>query len=152
MIRACKYLLVIVAGFAVLPAISQQKGPDTGPFSICGIVSGYQPGKAVYLALYSSERNFRTGKFTKAIILLKDTLGADSFHYCFTGVGKGEYMIAAFQDMNNDEKLNTGMFGRPVEPYRMFRPYKGLYSPTFEKCKFTIDSIFAGADIRFGLK
>jgi uncharacterized protein (DUF2141 family) len=49
----------------------------------------------------------------------------------------GEYAIAVYQDKNNDNKLNTGMFGIPKEPYAFSNNFKPKFSaPKYEDCKF----------------
>lgn len=49
----------------------------------------------------------------------------------------GEYAIAIYQDKNNDNKLNTGMFGIPKEPYAFSNNFKPKFSaPKYEDCKF----------------
>lgn len=50
----------------------------------------------------------------------------------------GEYAIAIYQDKNSDNKLNTGMFGIPKEPYAFSNNFKPKFSgPKYDDCKFT---------------
>ncbi len=50
----------------------------------------------------------------------------------------GEYAIAIYQDQNSDNKLNTGVFGIPKEPYAFSNNFKPRFSgPKYDDCKFT---------------
>jgi uncharacterized protein (DUF2141 family) len=50
----------------------------------------------------------------------------------------GDYAIAIYQDKNNDNQLNTGMFGIPKEPYAFSNNFKPKFSgPKYEDCRFT---------------
>jgi len=59
---------------------------------------------------------------------------------------KGSYTIAAFEDENNNKKLDFFFF-IPKEPSGFFRKFSGMSAPKFEKLKFDVDSDFVGADV-----
>jgi len=47
----------------------------------------------------------------------------------FDSIPDGTYAVAVFQDCNKDEKLNTNLFGVPVEPYGFSKNKYGTFSP-----------------------
>ena len=131
-------------------AAAPQPGRRAAPvFEICGTVSDYRPGKSIYLALYTGEEDFRKRNYLKALRFTGDRLPPDSVRYCFCDVAAGEYMIACYQDINGDGKLNYGMFGSPVEPYCFFRPFTGVFRPHFDDCSFTVAGPVHDADFGF---
>jgi len=111
--------------------------PADTTFTVSGIITNYKPDKTIYLAMYSSEKDFKERTFYKKLRFIKETAPADSVRYAFTGVETGEYIIAVYQDMNGDGKLNMGFFG-PAEPYQMYRRHDGMFAPKFSNCKFTV--------------
>jgi len=59
----------------------------------------------------------------------------------FENVPYGEYAIAIFQDVNNNDKLDTGLFGIPSEPFAFSNNFRPKFSgPSFEKCKFALSA------------
>jgi len=53
---------------------------------------------------------------------------------------RGEYVIVAFQDANNNKKLDYGLFGIPKEMFGISNYYgKGFPSKSFDKQKILID-------------
>jgi uncharacterized protein (DUF2141 family) len=122
---------------------------DSTVYEIGGVITNYSPGKPIHIALYSSEHNFKNQIFSKTLRFKANELPAESLHYAFEGVARGHYMIAAFQDFNNDKTMNKGLFGRPKEPYCLYRPYTGLFAPTFSKCKFRLDCDLDSAHLQF---
>ena len=61
-------------------------------------------------------------------------------------VPKGSYTIAAFEDENNNKKLDTFFFV-PTEPTGFFQKFSGMSAPKFENIKFDVDGDFVGADV-----
>lgn len=55
---------------------------------------------------------------------------------------KGKYTIKAFHDLNSDEKLNTGTFGIPKEPYGFSNNARGwMGPPSVEDQLFEVNSV-----------
>ncbi len=57
----------------------------------------------------------------------------------FEDLPEDNYAISVFQDENENDELDTNIFGIPKEPYG-FSKIKGMITrrPTFEKCKFKV--------------
>ncbi len=106
-------------------------------FIISGTITNFQPGKTIYLALYPTEEDFNNRNCYRKAIFESDKLPPDTADYSFTEVAPGEYIIACYQDVNSDGKINMGLFG-PKEPYRIYKPNYGFFGPKFKKCKFKV--------------
>lgn len=117
-------------------------------FTVSGIIVNYKAGKTLYLALYNSEKDFSKQNCFMKLRFFGDKLPADSLSYCFNDVTAGEYIVAAYQDLNDDGKINMTLFG-PVEPYYIYKPNYGRFGPKFNKCKFFLNSNITDAHIIF---
>lgn len=59
--------------------------------------------------------------------------------YTFSNLSKGSYAMAIFQDLNNDEDLNTNAIGIPQEPFGFTNNPRLLFGPpTFNKCRVQV--------------
>ena len=59
----------------------------------------------------------------------------------FENVVPGQYGISAFQDVNNNEKLDTSFIGLPKEPYGFSQNARGKFGPPgFKEIAFEIGS------------
>ncbi|MDR3286684.1 MAG: DUF2141 domain-containing protein, partial [Prevotellaceae bacterium] len=55
-------------------------------------------------------------------------------------VAAGEYAVSVFHDENNNNRLDTGSFGIPIEKTGFSNNAKGkMGTPPFSECKFTVD-------------
>jgi uncharacterized protein (DUF2141 family) len=115
-------------------------------YSVSGFITHFKPGKTIYLALYASQEDLDTRNFTKKARFPGDSLPTDTVHYRLTGIPKGYYIVAAFQDLNDDIKLTMGLFG-PTEPYGIYEPNYGIFGPKFAKCRFYVNKNITTADI-----
>ncbi len=106
-------------------------------YTISGTITNYKPGKSIYFAIYASENDFKQRKFYRKAWFKGNELPPDTIYYKFTDIEEGEYVIAGYQDINGDGKLNMSLFG-PVEPYRIYQPNYGIFGPKFDKCKFRV--------------
>ena len=143
LIQLCWIRFIYVCFILFRPCIAQTS--DT-TFTVSGIITNYKPDKTIFMAIYSSEKDFKQRNFYKKLRFRGDKLPADSMRYSFTGVAPGEYIIAAYQDLNGDIKLNMGFFG-PTEPYQMYRPHHGIFAPKFSNCKFLLTGDIDTANI-----
>lgn len=68
----------------------------------------------------------------------------------FENVPYGIYAASAVHDQDMNEKLNTGLFGIPSEPYASSRGAIGRFGPPkWEDAKFTLDSSATTEQIKF---
>jgi uncharacterized protein (DUF2141 family) len=56
-----------------------------------------------------------------------------------SGLPPGIYAVAAFQDLNGNERLDTNLFGAPTEPYGFSNDAAGAMGPPgFDKAAVTV--------------
>ena len=78
------------------------------------------------------------GKSTFSKILTPDKTGKVSFK--IEGVEHGEWAVAMYHDLNNNNEIEKNFFGVPEEPYGFYRNFKPkLSAPDFEDCSFTFN-------------
>lgn len=59
----------------------------------------------------------------------------------FENLPLGTYGVSTYQDENNNEKLDTGLFGIPKEPYASSRGAKAIFGPPkWKDAKFDLNS------------
>lgn len=109
-------------------------------FDLTVEITGMETDKGkVYLALFNSEENFlKSGKDIKgANAIVKDNKAIA----IFKGLKKGEYAISLFHDENDNNKMDTKIFGIPKEPYGFSNDAKGFMGPPkFKDAKFVVDT------------
>ncbi len=111
---------------------------DTTTYTVKGIITNYKPNATLYFAMYSSQKDFDEQNFYRKLRHLKDQLPKDTIRFEFTGVKKGHYIIAGYQDIDGNGKIKMGWFG-PKEPFYIYQPNYGIFAPKFSKCKFLVD-------------
>lgn len=88
----------------------------------------------LYVGLYNSQKSFpKPGEqFRGKRVNLKNQ---NTAKLVFNDVPAGAYAISVYQDENNNQKLDTGWFGIPKEPYGFSN---NIDRPNFEKSKFYV--------------
>lgn len=66
----------------------------------------------IHVKIYSNDRDYRNDNHYVSYVL--DSTSQHIF-YSFD-IPEGEYLIALFQDTNNNRELDTNLFGFPKEP------------------------------------
>lgn len=68
----------------------------------------------------------------------------------FKEVPHGAYAISTFHDENSNDKLDTGWFGIPKEPYACSRGAKGKFGPPkWEDAVFNVENDTQSATVKF---
>ena len=117
---------------------------DEELYKVSGFITGCSSKHSVHVILYDE-------------VSFKDMTAIQENIYEPTGNGEckipfslntpqGSYTIAAFEDENNNKKLDFFFF-IPKEPSGFFRTFSGMSAPKFEKLKFDVDGDFFGADV-----
>ncbi len=95
---------------------------------------------SIYVAVYKDEAQFLKEKAFFAGKILK----VESLTDCvvpFTDLPFGEYAVAVFHDLNNNQKLDRNIFGVPTEPYAFSNnPSVKWRSPTFAETKVQLQA------------
>lgn len=100
-------------------------------------VSKIKPkGGALFIAIFDSKEALKKDKPIQGFILEADKETITTT----ISLPAGEYYVSAFQDTNNNEKLDTNFIGIPKEPVGISN-YSGSGIPGgFDKHKVLIDS------------
>jgi uncharacterized protein (DUF2141 family) len=90
----------------------------------------------IYVAIYSNESDYKNKK--NFISFIKDSVNTT---INFTvDLSEGEYVVRAFQDVNNNGELDSGLFGIPKEPVGITN-YNGKGIPGgFPKLKVLVNT------------
>jgi len=89
----------------------------------------------IYVKIYSNDRDYKND-IPYAVYVLEST--SQSIVYSFD-ILEGEYLIALFQDTNNNGKLDTNFLGFPTEPVGLSN-YSGGIPGGFNKQKIPINN------------
>jgi uncharacterized protein (DUF2141 family) len=101
------------------------------------VVRNIQVGKgSIIVEIYSDRKEFlknaRSSQIKRAI--------SPVMEFSFD-VQIGEYAISAYQDLNDNKKLDAGLFHIPKEPYGFSNNYRPKFSaPYYEDCLIRVTS------------
>ncbi|MCC5811771.1 MAG: DUF2141 domain-containing protein [Ectothiorhodospiraceae bacterium] len=91
----------------------------------------------VYLALYDTAESFETMDGVRLAVVKRWT---EHPSVAFTDLPPGEYAVAAFQDLNGNQELDTNFMGQPTEPFALSRNARGnMGPPRFGDAAIVID-------------
>ncbi|NCT09075.1 MAG: DUF2141 domain-containing protein [Flavobacteriia bacterium] len=129
-------LIITFICFGILTTKAQEEETFDLTVEITGITT--DAGK-VFIAVYDKQENFLkdTEKSLKTNVVVENKKAIAKFK----GLKKGEYAISIFHDENDNNKMDTKIFGIPKEPYGFSNNATGFMGPPkFEDAKFLIDS------------
>jgi uncharacterized protein (DUF2141 family) len=90
----------------------------------------------IRIALYNNENDFLE-KFVQGKVV---KVSGTEAKVVFENLAPGTYAVSAFHDENENEKLDSGFMGIPLEPYGFSNDARGTFGPpSFEKAKVSID-------------
>ncbi|MDR2683441.1 MAG: DUF2141 domain-containing protein [Dysgonamonadaceae bacterium] len=100
------------------------------------VVEGIEEASGrLMVALYDKE-NFMKKPVNGQIVQVK----SDTVTVVLENIPAGEYAVSLYHDENGNGKLDTGLFGIPVEKYGFSNDAKGTYGPpAFEDCRITVE-------------
>ena len=136
--------LVIFLSTITLQICFNSASADEELYTVTGFVTGCSSKHSIHVILYN-EASF------KDMIPIEESIyeptDGEECKVPFTlNTPKGSYTIAAFEDENNNKKLDFFFF-IPKEPSGFFQTFTGMSAPKFEKLKFDVDGDFVGADV-----
>ena len=142
--KTIKKKLVIFLSLITLQVCFNITYAEEELYSVSGFVTGCSSKHAIHVTLYD-EASFKDMTAIKESIY--EPTESEECKVPFTlNTSKGSYIIAAFEDENNNKKLDFFFF-IPKEPSGFFRKFSGMSAPKFEKLKFDVDGDFIGADV-----
>ncbi|WNC69822.1 DUF2141 domain-containing protein [Thalassotalea nanhaiensis] len=102
-------------------------------FNILGV---NDDSSKVYVQLFKGEENY-TKSIPESATITKAQSGKASIH--FNNLSKGEYALRYFHDQNSNGKLETNLFGMPVEGYGFSNNAKPNFGPvSYSEIKFIV--------------
>lgn len=129
----------IISGLLVL--ITSNIFAQTGYFTIKGEILIYDVGN-VYIYLADEEFS-KTPMAGNKVIVIEDNSTLEEFRrvpFQFDNVEEGTYAIRCYQDVNENEKLDKGMFG-PIEPWWLsWQEESHSRIPKFKDIAFLVNS------------
>ncbi len=102
-------------------------------------LSGLRDKKSnIWLAVYHNADDFLTEKRIREYVF---PVNGSSMQWIIRDLPPGNYAISVYQDLNDNQKLDRGIFNQPVEPFG-FSNSKHPYfrSPTFGQCDFNYNT------------
>lgn len=91
----------------------------------------------LYVGIYDNDKDFVA--HTNAVDSVIITPTKSTVSIMFKNLKPGDYAIAFFQDLNDNAKLDTKLFGIPAEPIGISNyDHKATTPPTYKKAKFEI--------------
>lgn len=130
---------LIVAGLSVATVISAGEAiaEESNPAKLSLDVSNVEDFEGrLMIALFKGEDGWKTNTAAdaKAVPATSETVSVE-----FHDLTPGEYGIKIYHDVNNDGKLNLGIFGIPSEPYGFSNNAPVRFGPpSWKKAHFTI--------------
>ena len=128
---------IIAVLFLILPVLSSV--PAEG-FTVGGEISFTKTGDLfIQLATEEEFNNDRMPPFALILRVGPEEMKKGKVSFQFGGVPRGTYGIRCFQDVNENQKLDRGVFG-PSEPWGVYRPKRPAFrGPKFEEISFPVD-------------
>jgi uncharacterized protein (DUF2141 family) len=94
-----------------------------------------QPTGALFVAVYDS-----TGFLQRPVYGAIAKANGNEVTVTIDSVAAGRYAVSLFHDANDNQKLDTGMFGIPTEKTGFSNNAKGrMGPPKFQDCAFVVD-------------
>jgi uncharacterized protein (DUF2141 family) len=128
---------IIAVLFLILPVLSSV--PAEG-FTVGGEISFTKTGDLfIQLATEEEFNNDRMPPFALILRVGPEEMKKGKVSFQFGKVPVGTYGIRCFQDVNENQKLDRGVFG-PSEPWGVYRPKRPAFrGPKFEEISFVLD-------------
>ena len=123
--------------FFILPVLPWV--PAEG-FMVGGEISFTKTGDLfIQLANEEEFNNDRTPPFALILRVGPEEMKKGKVSFQFGGVPGGTYGVRCFQDVNENQRLDRGVFG-PSEPWGVYRPTRPAFrGPKFEEISFPVD-------------
>ena len=102
------------------------------------VISNFDTNQGkVFIALYNSEASFLNKGFEATFSKIEN----NTCTVTFKAVPNGTYAISMFHDENDNNKMDTALFGIPTEDYGASNNAKGFMGPPkWQDAKFQINN------------
>lgn len=136
------FVLMLLSGVVTSP--EGDRAPERVMHTIRGTIKGCSGEHPIRIALIGKDF-FENQKPLQGIIRKPSQVKDGKVTYEFR-VEPGDYGVTAFEDEDENGKLEMGMFG-PSEPSQFYRKFTAWRAPRFEDVRFTVKADVKGADI-----
>ncbi|WNC72065.1 DUF2141 domain-containing protein [Thalassotalea psychrophila] len=131
-----KNISTLIATVAI-SSLSTQAVANEIEFNISGIDLENSASNKIYVQLFKGEENYTKGKAEVALIT-KSSNGSATI--TFNDIDQGDYALRFFHDQNDNGKLETNLFGMPVEGFGFSNNAKPNFGPvSYQQIKFTVN-------------
>lgn len=96
-----------------------------------------EPGGVLRLGVYDSHENLFVRTYKWAALKTNPTIQTYSFE--LDSLAYGEYVVAVYNDVNNDNNLNLNVLGIPKEEYALSNIRYLLSYPSFKRAKIKLE-------------
>ncbi len=131
-----KLLSILFFGFLVFNQTAMAQAPPSNGILTVN-VSNIKHREGNIKAVLQNRSNFLTPQYSD-IIELKPT--GDNMQMVFKNLPVGEYSVAIYHDLNNNDNFDRNWIGYPSEPFAVsnnLHPWK-LLLPSFDAAKVTL--------------
>jgi uncharacterized protein (DUF2141 family) len=130
------YTILLVIGALLAPTGHSSAQANCVKVSINGF--RVTTGK-LYVSIYKNQDSFlKIGKET-ATNVVRVNKNDTAIATCFSGLAPGWYAVALYHDEDDNGKMNSGIFGIPLEPYGLSNNFRPRMSyPRFDQCSFYV--------------
>ena len=128
-------ILIFALLFSSIGIINAQESSEN-KLNLTVEISGFSSNKGkALIAVYNKEGDFLKKRFKGGISKITDK----KVTYTFNNLPKGIYAVSMFHDENDNNKMDTNMFGIPKEDYGTSNDAKGFMgTPKYEDAKFEL--------------
>ena len=133
-------LAVLFAAGCVSPTGAQKPVSGVGGGGALFItVNGISPPEGVVrVALFDSAEGF-PGEAGSELRHAEVPADGEAVSVTFTGLPPGQYAVSVYHDRDSDGRMETDLFGRPIERYGTSNNVRGLFGPpTFAAAALTM--------------
>jgi uncharacterized protein (DUF2141 family) len=138
-------LALLALALMAAPGMAEEAGLTIG-----GSISFRKTG-SIYVSLVTEEEYGRPGlaehRFSLVLKPSQAELRAGRMRYAMQNVPAGTYALRAFQDVNGNGRLDSGIFG-PTEPWCIYRlRLPAFRAPRFDEIRFELRSSTSSLDL-----
>ncbi len=124
-----KKIVCLITGFICILNLLTASNMNENTYSLEVVVSGFESIEGqLCIALYNSEESWIVDElvYRNAVVEVTHTTVTHTFSELSA---PGFYAVAIFHDENRNEKMDTGLFGMPLENYAFSNNKKPLFRP-----------------------
>ena len=94
-----------------------------------------KPVGSLRLAIYADETTYLNNAYES----MKAKATGDTQTLVFKNIPRGVFAVSVHHDVNDNDQFDTGLFGRPIEPYGFSNNARGTFGPAkWEDAKFEV--------------